>query len=299
MAASVQYLFVESVAERAAHLERRVESLRPQLPAGSRAYVHVGKFDATLESLLDTAVAEGKQLAPAFVMVDPFGVSETPMAVLARILKNPRSELYVSFMYEAINRFRAAPEFEQHLDSLFGNTDWRDGIDMPESDDRRHFFYDLYTRQLKAVGAKHVVRFELFDGNRHVYTIFFATQHHLGCNRMKEAIWKAAPDGGYQFRASRHGQTTLFDLLTADLELFREEIRSTFAGSTVSIDALERWASGDGTVFHSGHLKRTLKIMEQAGEIMVTMTHAKPRRRGTFAIGSVVAFRDTAQSNAS
>ena len=59
------------------------------------------------------------RLAPAFVMVDPFGVAGTPMEVFNRLFQNPKCEVYVSFMYEAINRFRGRPEFESHLAFLF------------------------------------------------------------------------------------------------------------------------------------------------------------------------------------
>lgn len=209
----VSYLFVESQQDRAQHLSGLVDALRPSLPSGATVRVETGAFDETMSGLLDAVGASGRNLAPAFVMVDPFGVSDTPMSVLARILKNPKSELYISFMYEAINRHKEAPEFERHLDALFGSPRWREGIDMPESSARREFFCGLYTQQLKSAGAKHVVWFELFEGNRHVYTIFFATQHHVGCNRMKQAIWKAAPDGDFAFRGSRSGQLSLMQWL--------------------------------------------------------------------------------------
>ena len=37
-------------------------------------------------------------------MIDPFGVKGMPMAVIRRILANPQCEVYVSFMWEAMNR---------------------------------------------------------------------------------------------------------------------------------------------------------------------------------------------------
>ena len=62
-----------------------------------------------------------------FVMIDPFGVSETPMTTIGRILQNPKSEVFISFMYEWINRFKDHPNFAKHLDDLFGCPDWRQG----------------------------------------------------------------------------------------------------------------------------------------------------------------------------
>lgn len=67
-------------------------------------------------------------------------------------------------MYESINRFCATPEFEPHLDALFGCPDWRDGIDIKDQAQRKNYFYNLYKHQLKEAGADHVVHFELYDG---------------------------------------------------------------------------------------------------------------------------------------
>ena len=289
ISAEVAFVFVESDPDRAANLERIVNELRPSMPTNASIHVHRGAFDETLSDLLDTVGASGKILAPAFVMVDPFGVSDTPMSLLSRILQNPRSELYISFMYEAINRFKTSPEFGPHLDALFGTTEWRNGIEMPESDARRKFFYDLYTRQLKDAGAKHVVRFELFEGNRHVYTIFFATKSHVGCDRMKQAIWSVSPGGEFAFRGSRSGQLSLLESLGPNREYLRREIRAKFGGQgAVDIKKMIEWVSGDETDFHSGHLKSTLKEMEQQNELTAVGPPEKRRRSGTFAPGTMV-----------
>lgn len=93
---------------------------------------------------LDHLSTKQKQLAPCLVMVDPFGVSGTPMSVIERILRNPRSEVYVSFMYESINRFRKDPTFARRLDELFGSEDWRKGVDIEDGKQRKTFFYSLY-----------------------------------------------------------------------------------------------------------------------------------------------------------
>ena len=65
-----------------------------------------GTFTNELTNALDAIDLQNRTLAPAFVMVDPFGVSDTPMSLIRRILENPKSEVYISFMYEYINRFK-------------------------------------------------------------------------------------------------------------------------------------------------------------------------------------------------
>ena len=85
-------------------------------------------------------------------MVDPFGVSGTPMSVISRILRGNKGEVYVSFMYRDINRFRAAPQFEEHLTTLFGTDEWKGGIPLKGAA-RKDFFYGLYESQLRKGGA--------------------------------------------------------------------------------------------------------------------------------------------------
>lgn len=281
----VNYLFIENDPSRSKHLEEVLGELEHQLPASCNYDVITSTFDETLTDVLDDIDQQRTSLAPAFVMIDPFGVSETPMSVVARILDNPNSEVYISFMYEWINRFRNHPNFESHLDELFGCPDWRRGLDIAGSKRRRKFFYNLYKSQLKKNGAQYVVHFELYEGNRHVYTIFFGTQHLDGCNKMKQAIWKVDPFGNFRFRGGRIDQLTLGTELV-DFSLLENDLGDQFASKGwQKIEVVEDFVKSDATDFHSGHLKRnTLRPMEIAGKIEVkpgTRNRARTYPKGT------------------
>lgn len=287
--AEVLHLFIEEEQPRAEHLSRLVTEMSATLPSNCKVGIETGNCVDALTRVLDRIDSEGKQLAPCFVMLDPFGISGMPMSLIGRILRNPKAELYLSFMYEAINRHKEHPVFEPHMDALFGSSDWRNGIDVPDSSTRKQFFYDLYERQLRRAGAKHVVYFELFEGNRHVYTIFFATKHHRGCDCMKAAMWKADGSGSFAFRGQRGGQM-LLHLGAPDLEILRRQLASEFGGRDwISIERLTEWVQGDQTDFHSGHLKRALKGMEEDGRIEVNQ--ATRRQRGKYPKGTCLRFR--------
>ena len=139
-------------------------------------------------------------MAPAFVMIDPFGVKGSPMRLIERILQNDKSECMISFMYEPIRRFHRQSEFKRHLDELFGTTEWKRCLDMKESDAKKQFLHNLFSKQLKRPGASYVVSFELWRGNRHIYTIYFTSNNLKGCDLMKQAIWKVEPTGSYAFQ---------------------------------------------------------------------------------------------------
>ncbi len=285
----VNYMFIERDAARSMHLERVLGDLKGQLPPQCHYEVINDTFDETLTDVLDELEEQRTHLAPAFVMIDPFGVSGTPMRTISRILRNRRSEVYISFMYESINRFKTRPEFSRHLDELFGCTQWRDGIDLTDSVERKEFFYDLYKNQLKSNGARFVVHFELYSGSRLIYTIFFGTNSLDGCDKMKQAIWKADPFGDFKFRGGQHGQLTFGESIV-DLSRLAMELRSQFASKGwQNIEDIEEFVKSDATDFHSGHLKSsTLKPMEVRGEIEILQ--GTRRRSRTYPEGTMLQF---------
>ena len=288
--AEVVFFFVEKDPARAAYLKRLVQTESRTLPPRCRVRVVPGAFDNALSQLLNMLDEQKRQLAPSFVMIDPFGVSDTPMEVITRILQNQKCEVYVSFMYEAINRFKRSDEFEGHLDRLFGAKDWRDGIGIQEPQARKNFFYGLYKEQLRAAGAKNVVHFELYEGDRLVYAIFFGTRHWKGADRMKQAIWKVAPFGDFRFRGT-HSSQPILSLEVADYTQMREQIKSEFRRRNwVDIQQIKEFVASDQTDYHTSQLRKHVLIpMEESGEIEVAK--GTRRRKKTYPEGTRLCVR--------
>ncbi|MGE0441237.1 MAG: three-Cys-motif partner protein TcmP [Polyangiaceae bacterium] len=286
--AEIKFLFVEDREDRVRHLEKLVELEKVELPPSCSAAVVHGRFDATMTTLLDDLEAQMKRLAPCFLMVDPFGVSDTPMGIIQRIMRHPKSEVYVSFMYESINRWKATPEFEPHLDALFGCPDWRRGLEIADADEKKAFFFSLYRNQLKQSGAEQVLHFELYRGNRLIYAIFFGTKHLLGCDRMKQAIWKVAPSGDYAFRGTRTSQLD-FDLAADNAAGFARELKAAFDdGEWHSVEEALAFSQSDLTDYHSGHLKKALVHLEKSEALEVDGSTRKRAR--TFPDGTRFRF---------
>ena len=82
MLSNIRFLFIEADPERSDHLESVLEGFGQQIPSNCAYKVIQGKFDETLNEGLDAIEAHNKQLAPSFVMIDPFGVSGTPMKTI-------------------------------------------------------------------------------------------------------------------------------------------------------------------------------------------------------------------------
>ena len=223
-------------------------------------------------------------MAPALVMMDPFGIKGIPIDVIERILGNEKCEVYVTFMWEAINRHIDAPEFEGHLTKLFGTDGWKDAIPL-EGRERKLVLHDLYRRQLKAAGARQVVHFHLLKGKLLKYSIFFGTGHRLGSDRMKEAIWKADPSGDYRFRGGERAQMSF---LEPDYGPLQEALRERFEeAGWVSIEDIKKFVRSDATIYYEGQLRRALIPMEREQRIEV-----KSRKKSlSYPSGCLVNFR--------
>jgi three-Cys-motif partner protein len=286
--AEVQFRFIEKDAKRAAHLNTLIDALKPSLPQGCHVEVLLGAFDATMTGVLDMLDAQSKKLAPAFVMVDPFGVSDTPMAVIERILRGDKSEVYVSFMYRDINRFKATEEFAKPLTGLFGTDEWRKGLDLGD-EAKKDFFYGLYERQLRKAGAKHVLHFELYEGSQLVYAIFFATRYWLGADRMKQAIWKVVPFGGFAFHGTHSPQLTL-GVEAVDYTPLRKALQDRFRGrGFVAIERVAEFVGSDRTDFHTGQLKKPVLVPMETEKLIEIDPKTRKKQR-TYPAGTKLRF---------
>ncbi len=285
MTGSLEFIFVENHRKRAAHLERLVRS--KALPAGSLARVYTDEFTDKMSELLGTLKMEGRQDDPMFVMVDPFGVSQTPMSIISRILQNSRSEVYISVMYEFINRFISIPEFSVSMDGLYGTPDWRQALSINDATERKDFLYGLYKSQLKKSGAKYVHNFDLYRGNELVYSLFFATRNEVGSDKMKQAMWTVDPFGNFEFRSSTLGGMK-FDPAVSNPELGCVLIGAFGLDKQLDIEEIKGFMRSDKTKFHSGQLTDCLAWMEEQRTVEVV---AKPkRRRRTFPKGTRITF---------
>lgn len=276
-------LFMESDKRRARHLEHVLG--HHTLPPDTSCHVLPGKFDDHMADILDYLAEQEARLAPAFVMIDPFGVKGSPMSLIKRILQNPRSECMISFMYEPIRRFHEQSEFKPHLNQLFGTTEWERCLEMEESDSKKRFLHQLFSKQLKLHGASYVISFELWRGNRHIYTIYFTTNSLKGCDLMKKAIWKVEPSGSYAFQGHA-GQLRL--RFEANTEPLVKQLRRKFGNRWTRVERIEEFVTGDETIFHKGHLRRrTLQPLERAGRITVL----RPGRTRGFSSGKGIKVR--------
>lgn len=208
---------------------------------------------------------------PALFFIDPFGYSDIPMTLIGQLLSQQYTEVLINFMAEFVNRFFEREGQERAISGLFDSqTVWNDVATLGRSD-RISRLHDVYEKALKQ-HAKFVRSFEM-RGYKNVtkYYLFYGTNHKLGLEKMKSAMWHVDPSGKFQFSdATNLAQLVFFD--DPDYRILIELIRRRFSGETISIETLESFVNID-TPFLITHLRRGALIpMEQNGEIVAIVT---------------------------
>ncbi|HEY1934383.1 MAG TPA: three-Cys-motif partner protein TcmP [Acetobacteraceae bacterium] len=184
-----EFHFVERKRRAAAALRANIEHLKQRrvIPPSIEIFVHERMtFEEAYSRQIRTRL-QAHPRAPAFALVDPFGWTGIPMAILAELMQRPSTEILVNFMFEEINRFINHPEQGGNFDALFGCLEWRGAYDMTGAP-RKKLIHDLYRAQLhRAAGAKYVRSFEMRnERNVSDYFLYFASNNLLGLAKMKE-----------------------------------------------------------------------------------------------------------------
>lgn len=268
------FLFIDKDKRRIDNLESIIRSYK--LPDNYKVKCVAENFKGTLELILSDVNNRNKQLAPAFLFVDPFGIKEVSYELIRQYMSNKKCEVLVNIMIESINRFMVTPEFEPYLDELFGTDSWRNYLDRPRRIDD---LIALYESQLKKV-ADYIWSFGMRDRrNKTKYILFFGTNHIRGLEKMKDAMWKVCPTGDYIFSDRSQGQMTLFDVFNP--ALLADTLKNLEANN-YTINELERYVLVS-TPYRKSHLRGALSILEDNNLITVQ----RPGQRG-FPPGTII-----------
>lgn len=281
------FLFNEWNDERFASLQNALEGVKAERspwPKNVRVHSRNQNFQELARELLNS-IPTGKQLAPTFAFIDPFGYKDVPMALIRDLVSHQSCELFIYFDFNSVNRFANAGNVDPHFTALFESDEYRNA---PASDaGRGQFIHDLYERQLRQeCNFAHICSFEMVNQTGHTGSyLFFCTRNDQAYDKMKEAMWKLAPGGDYRFDDRLAGELVLFED-EANTGPLQDELAQHFAGQTVTFEDVRRYVVTNSP-FHSGQVKtKTLKPMQQAGRI----TSPNQKKTGTFPNGTLIEF---------
>jgi hypothetical protein len=198
--------------------------------------------------MLDYLEASAQRIAPAFFFIDPFGYSGFPMRTLGRILKHPRTELFINFDVYDIIRFLEAGHAKQSLTGLFGTEQYHE-IAYLSGDNKASFLMDLYCRQLKALGNElYIQPFRVNtpgQGVRPRYFLIHVSQNIKALREMKNAMRKSSTQP-FRFEAIGLDPNRQMDLFEPPGEqILRDKMLgylSNHKGHQISYASVEDWA---------------------------------------------------------
>lgn len=282
----VLFLFIEKDQKRLDSLLELVAN--EQKPESFKTHCIKDDFLEIITGELDELDSNGKNNAPIFAFIDPFGFSQVPYKLLKRLLQRDRTEAFIYFPRDHVNRFLEQDSVKTHIQSLFG----LDEIVLPEgSGNRLEQVKLLYHNQLKKI-AKYVGSFTMRDMRNHpIYDLFFVSNHIMGFIKMKEAMWAVDKSGGFSF-SDRTNQNQIMLFQPDPVEELVNRLKVTGAGKTnVTFDELEKFFV-ENTNYLSTHVKNALKRLE--AEVLIKChalkSDGQPRRKNTFPSGTIIDF---------
>jgi three-Cys-motif partner protein len=281
------YLFIEEREDRAKRLEAEVSALT--VPDNVKWEVIAGNFQEVFGGEIKELQEAGKQLAPTFAFVDPFGYTDAPMDLTASILEFRKCEVLIYVPLPHINRFLSLPAQEPAMTALFGSDEWKKAVGL-EGKERREFLHDLFRDQLLNQGEVQFVRsFEIVTkSGTGGYHLFFGTGHEKGLEAMKTAMWGVDPNEGRRFRDSTGSDQLVLMEPNPDLSRLDTAVRGHFAEREFSIDEAERFVLTE-TAYLPTHVRRgSLIPAEKADELGVLTDRS---RRNTYPKGTRMLFR--------
>lgn len=163
-----------------------------------------GDFDKNINILLDKV----ENLAPTFFLIDPFGYSQIKSKTLKRIMQHKHSEILLTFMYNAIQRWLDYPCLESHFTDLFGSNEWKNYIDE-RTIEKEQALVNLFRFHCKEFSNfVYPYRLSFPDKNMPFYYLFHLCNHRRGCILMKNSFAKFN-SGDLEYKGKTHGQLSL------------------------------------------------------------------------------------------
>lgn len=282
----VVFAFIENDQSRLANLESIVSTI--EKPANFKIHCINRRFDDLLTEQLNGLEESGQDNAPIFAFIDPFGFSGVPFSLLSRLLNQDRTEAFVYFARDSVNRFLEVESVEHHMKALFG----LDDLVLPKGPEKRVQKIKLmYEGRLREI-AKFVGCFTMINQqNKPLYDLFFISNNSKGYLKMKEAMWAVDADGGFYYSdRENHLQPSLFQ--PDPIPKVESIVIERAAGrKDIKYEYIETWLI-EQTIYLPTHLKQALKRLEQQQRIYChpQKSDGKKRRAGSFPEGTIIDF---------
>lgn len=282
-AGTIHCAFVEKDRHLFAHLQRHLAPMAGL--SGIEVHLVQDTFESAVEKLRSSLPSMFDGSSPLMAFIDPFGVKGVPFSVVSDILAAPRAEVLMNLNADGIARILYGEDDANPsviLENVFGNDSWRKAVESDAPFERQSLqIARLYKDQLRSLPkVEYVYAFEMRTAQKKIgkvgYYLLFASQHHRGLEKMKEAMRMLDQTGDYKFSNAMVGQMPLIRFDRPEDHV--DALFNHFRGQRVRYAAVRDYALNE-TPF--ANPKSMLRILPEPERIRVFSNNPK-RRRGTF-----------------
>ena len=277
--------FIEKDKDNFENLEEVLERERPNIKNWQKIEVKKenDEFANVIEGIFEH-MEEGYILVPSFFFIDPFGFSGIPFRIITRILSNPKTEVFFTFMMRDIARFIQLPELEETFNSLFGTNNWKDILASSQRPELA--LINLYREQLhEAAHVKYSWSFRVCTAAKveTLYHLIHATNNFKGHSIMKSIMFRQSAQGDFAYLGPKdiaaRSQMRLFDIHS--IEELKKHLLERFKGRVITYDKIQEeicipWYSEPPYI--NTHYNQALKKLENEGKIKINRITSKTAR---------------------
>jgi three-Cys-motif partner protein len=272
-----------------------LESVINQLKGIERLKYQPVFFNEEIGEEIANKMFGSKRMVPTFFFVDPWGYKGLSLNLVSSIIKDWGCDCVFFFNYNRINMGLNNEAVEQHMGSLFGESQLdfvRDEYNKVTSPKEREIIIvQELCNALQSNGSRFVLpfRFKNDKGTRTSHHLIFISKNFRGYDIMKEIMYKESSSitGNvasfeYNPRDIHYKQGSLFDLLSRPLDDLQDMLLQTYTGCTVNFAKLYEEHSVNKPYVRKNY-KDVLQTMLTDEKITaVNPETRKPPRKGTF-----------------
>lgn len=278
--------FIEKDPDNFTNLERVLEQEQPNIRSHQKINIikENDEFAKVISSIFEYLEKEKSILVPSFFFVDPFGFSGIPFAVIKKILENPKTEVFFTFMVRDIGRFMQVPKLEDIFNALFETNKWKNILNSsqkPEID-----LINLYREQLHEVAnAKYSWAFRVCTSEKvqTLYYLIHATNNFKGHSIMKNIMFNQSAEGNFAYLGPQditaRTQMRLFD--TNNIQDLKDYLLERFKGKRFSYKEIQEQVCTPWNMeppYIDKHYREALKELEKEKRIKIDRITSKTKR---------------------
>lgn len=277
--------FIERDSDNFSNLQRVLDREKPNVRNWGEkieVFKENKEFANVIDEIFRFLKGRNSILVPSFFFVDPFGFSGIPFEIIKKILSNPRTEVFFTFMVREITRFIENHELKNTLTTLFDTAEWKEIIDSPN---REQALIELYRKQLHEIArAKYSWSFRVSESERFktLYYLVHVTNNFKGHDIMKTIMFNQGAHGLFAYLGpkdiSERFQMRLFNV--HDIGELKKYLLERFRGRTLPYESIQEevchpWHSEPPYI--NKHYNQALKELE-GKEVGIERITSKTKR---------------------